>query len=451
MERHFRQGDGLSVVGPEMPTIPPHAKCEFCKRHFYCHEDLLEHMHKVHHLCGLCERQGREGEFFKDYGYLSKHYEEQHWVCKHDSCRRGPYTLVAFQTEDELCVHEATQHSSGLSASKAKKQGVRLNLQVGSASYRDDPERARRGQGQGGKGGKGVAGDWDRRNVVSLPDGTLPIRFAWSRAQPDKVDRRIDDLGPNDRKEQKEAEWERYPPRPVQSYVAPAAYNIQSQAAPTRPQASRRAVPEAEIPVQEPEPPAAPASSSSSSWRRRNRAPAAEDSAKAEDGGDVSAASITPAPTTTADRSSAARRRPEPDLITPQAKLLLQAVSSISESGIDVASSYDRAVWKSRNKQFQQDLGAALGQQQMTDFKEHSAKFRRTLADAGNSSASAKEAAVRTYAEKVVEVFLDACRGKQQEARAAGLLTDLVLLLPDPVLRHLLHSQLQQLAEMSTS
>eukprot|EP00445_Apocalathium_hangoei_P018860 CAMPEP_0203893142 /NCGR_PEP_ID=MMETSP0359-20131031/36257_1 /ASSEMBLY_ACC=CAM_ASM_000338 /TAXON_ID=268821 /ORGANISM="Scrippsiella Hangoei, Strain SHTV-5" /LENGTH=350 /DNA_ID=CAMNT_0050815245 /DNA_START=35 /DNA_END=1084 /DNA_ORIENTATION=- len=148
--RHKRDGDGPHVLGKALPALPAHADCEFCKKSFYSRDVLLDHMYRRHHLCTLCERAGRKGEFYRDYGYLSTHYEEMHHVCVHEDCRRGAYRLVVFPNEAELRVHEVAEHSQNDKQRGSKRQGNRgvLPFTMGAASYRDEQEQRRR-QGQG--------------------------------------------------------------------------------------------------------------------------------------------------------------------------------------------------------------------------------------------------------------------------------------------------------------
>lgn len=36
----------------------------------------------------------------------ASHRQEEHYVCRHENCRREAYRLVAFASEDELWMHE---------------------------------------------------------------------------------------------------------------------------------------------------------------------------------------------------------------------------------------------------------------------------------------------------------------------------------------------------------
>lgn len=40
LQRHHDLGDTPATVGPKLPQCPPHARCAFCKRSFYCEEDV---------------------------------------------------------------------------------------------------------------------------------------------------------------------------------------------------------------------------------------------------------------------------------------------------------------------------------------------------------------------------------------------------------------------------
>lgn len=172
LKRHHDDGDRACTVGPSLPQSPPHARCNFCKRSFYSEEDLLEHMHTKHQLCGICERQGRKGEFYQDYGYLSVHYEEEHYVCRHENCRREAYRLVAFANEDDLWMHEIKEHSTKLSQ-KASKRGTRLAM--GATSYREVQAEAREARRNTQR---------TQRSTATLEAVTGQVRFMRTRGQP---------------------------------------------------------------------------------------------------------------------------------------------------------------------------------------------------------------------------------------------------------------------------
>lgn len=230
LKRHHDDGDRACTVGPSLPQSPPHARCNFCKRSFYSEEDLLEHMHTKHQLCGICERQGRKGEFYRDYGYLSLHYEEEHYVCRHENCRRESYRLVAFANEDDLWMHEIKEHSTKLSQ-KASKRGTRLAM--GATSYREvqaEAREARRSQ---------------RGQVATVEAVTGQVRFMRTRGKPPAPPEsdwpKLQEESGSSGSQVDEA---RYPPRAVKQQErratalaapAPAAPAGTTPAAPSRP------------------------------------------------------------------------------------------------------------------------------------------------------------------------------------------------------------------------
>ncbi len=44
--------------------------------------------------------------------HTSLQSQEEHYVCRHENCRREAYRLVAFASEDELWMHELKAHST---------------------------------------------------------------------------------------------------------------------------------------------------------------------------------------------------------------------------------------------------------------------------------------------------------------------------------------------------
>eukprot|EP00927_Polykrikos_kofoidii_P082863 TRINITY_DN8354_c0_g1_i1.p1 TRINITY_DN8354_c0_g1~~TRINITY_DN8354_c0_g1_i1.p1 ORF type:complete len:747 (+),score=155.76 TRINITY_DN8354_c0_g1_i1:121-2361(+) len=430
MERHRLEGDGAQTIGRDIPPIPAHAHCGFCKRYLYCQEDLVDHMHRHHQLCVICERKGRHGEFYRDYGSLSLHYEEQHYVCKHEACMKGRLRLVAFSTEDELLVHEASEHSSQLSQ-KARKQGVRLNVQMGATSYRDEQERRRQQQADSTSGsvsqsqkGRGRGrGGLSQQAVVGDSGGDLHVRFMWTRGQPPSVPT-SGEWGPlfdGRRANQSEEEEELYPRRSV------ANSNPSTSAS-------------------------APASASTASRHVSHAVPASRSAATAN----ATSAQVIAPEVETAKAASIAAEAASADseetvstgAITADAAALLDAaLAHTEEVGLDSASGLDRATYKERNHQFKVDLQQVLGTEQVAEFKAHSAHFRSSLAQSGEASgATQRRAVVLTYAERVLEVFLLA-HNATDKTQVAVLLSDLVVLLPDPALRHSLHEELRGLSE----
>mmetsp|Transcript_121982 Transcript_121982/g.304390 ORF Transcript_121982/g.304390 Transcript_121982/m.304390 type:complete len:725 (+) Transcript_121982:62-2236(+) len=403
LERHHREGDGSHLLGRALPSLPPHAACGFCRRSFYSQDHLLEHMQKRHHLCMLCERRGRRGEYYRDYGYLSLHYEEQHYVCTHEDCRRGPYRIVAFNDEGELRVHEAAEHSALDKGGRGKKQGARLNLQMGAVSYREEQERRRQGQGVSNPRSVGV------RNASAQDSaGEISIRFMWTRGQPRKAPAPAGEPGfageaSAGGPEQSDDEEALYPtrlvtrskPLPVQSEVA--GFEI--------PRAISSVLP-------------CPAPQT------------ATDQSKA-------ASSSGPMPKTT---RSSVQGSPRPVRLI----VLDVALRSIADSGLDIVEGLEISQYREQNRCFKIALEDACGVEEFARFKEYSAKFRRSLADAKAQTVAADAKAghhMRTYADQVLDVFARICQ-RTDERKASDLLRDLVVLLPDKTVRRALHREL---------
>jgi len=342
-------------------------------------------MNRKHQLCGLCERQGRRGEYYKDYGSLSRHYEEKHFVCNHENCLRDSYRLVAFLTEDDLWMHELKEHTNAKNApQKTRKHGgTRLNIQFGTSSYRDEMEERRRTTQSAGSrpsrpGATGAASGTDT--------WTGGVRFMWPRGKPapgPKSDEFGDSFG--DEAEQDE----RYPPRPVAKGRANRSTNRVTVPAKT----SKGA-----------------AASSSSQVGPRTKTVATHD--------------------------------PVANEHKVLARLLAMALQRIEQTGLDVIAGLEPDEYRERNRRFKRDLQAELGEKELRSFKECSAQFRQAFANA-TGSPKAKDAGM-TYARRVLEVFATA-KAKSGEFVAAELLSDLVLLLPDTEPRKLLRNQLSAL------
>ncbi|CAE8636719.1 unnamed protein product, partial [Polarella glacialis] len=186
--------------------VPPHPPCEFCNDRLYNDDALLTHMHKKHHLCSLCDRNGRKNEFFANWRCLALHYQEKHHVCAHKDCMRGGHRLIAFADEEELSIHYYAEHqdASRLAA------GGKVKLQVGQTSYADEVQaRENRATGSKGKGrGKGSG---------SALAQIAPVRFSWPSTAT-KADWALDGANNSEelgRDSESDGEGERYPVREV--------------------------------------------------------------------------------------------------------------------------------------------------------------------------------------------------------------------------------------------
>lgn len=390
LSRHHREGDAAVLDGGVLPPSAAHADCKFCRKSIYSQEDLLEHMYRQHSLCGLCERSGRKWEFYNDYGSLSLHYQESHYVCPHEDCKRGVHYLVAYCTEEELRMHHLSEHCAvdAKPGTKGKKQGLRLTLQFGTSSYRDEQDRRRPA---GGSAPSAARADADavhihfRRPQGQVPKGPSGAWDDWSA---------VLGAGSQDKEDRDE---DRYPARPLPK-------------ARPRVAAPRRSPQELQ------------------SGRQKGQA--------------ASSSSTAPAP-----RSEPEPPCPDSPAVLAEralAQLLAVALGHIGRAGIDSAPALDQAEYRERNRRFRVDLQESLGESQLTVFKESSGAFRQSLAASG--SAKEGDYAVRTYAKQVLEVFATASGAVGEEA-AGRLLCDLVLLLPDKGPRHLIYAALQKLKE----
>lgn len=422
MARHRREGDGSQLLGMNMPPIPAHAHCDFCRKYFYSYDDLLEHMHRKHHLCSLCERQGWRGEFFRDYAYLSLHYEERHYVCRHADCRRGPYMLTAFADEDELRMHDASVHSIQLSQ-KARKQGVRLNIQLGPTSYREEQERRRQQQGAP------TATTQTRRGAAGT-SAEVPLRFAWPRGQPARPSRsdeswRLDeDFGKDD----DEAQLELFPPRGWRAQGGSTAGFAHHARAESRSQAPPAAVQqhvEQNVQVQEvrrEEPRAAP-----SAQQQREQQLREQQRLQVQQECEAATANA--------------------EALQGVQALLEAALGAVEESGIDLVDHLEAPLYRERNRKFGNELRDAFGAEQIAEFKQSSADFRRALSDAAEADdKEERDKVIASYAARLLALF--AAASGQQDCSTdsrAKLLSDLILLLPDKVQRESLHREVQRL------
>jgi len=392
LDRHTLEGDSAELLGWDEPPIPAHARCEFCKKTFYSQEELFGHMQRRHHTCKLCDRRGRRNEYYKDYGYLSQHYSEQHYVCSHPDCRHDSYQLVVFENEDELRLHDASEHQAEVKGPRGtRKQAVRLNLQIGTRSYREEQQ---------------VRENQRPREPPPVPNGeaACPVRFMWTRGRPPRAPdyaRSQDLMGDQD-----EEQEERYPPRRVSRFAGRSRIGPQ-------------------VGVKHDSAP-----DSDRSQRRTNQtldglSPVKEQSLEDQE-----------KTVATVPKQSTA------------CILLSAAVAAIDERGIDISSTLDAEGYRMWNRKFRVDLQVSLGSEASATFKDHSTKFQRSLSQAKDANESQRAAPLRTYAHSVLEVFVAACEHSGTQ-KMAYQMRDLVLLLPDAALRQKLLEELRRLRDLN--
>ena len=110
LQRHLKQGDG--------PTsgFSGHPVCEFCApKRFYDLAFLHQHLHKDHYKCHVCEKQGLDNQFFKNYQSLERHFDRQHFMCHDVQCLAARF--VVFENELDLRAHEMSVHGGSSTGS----------------------------------------------------------------------------------------------------------------------------------------------------------------------------------------------------------------------------------------------------------------------------------------------------------------------------------------------
>ena len=98
LQTHMRNGDGPGS------GFNGHPICEFCRpKRFYDVNFLYQHLHKEHYKCHICEKQGKDNQWFKNYGSLARHFEREHFLCQHPMCLEARF--VVFENELDLKAH----------------------------------------------------------------------------------------------------------------------------------------------------------------------------------------------------------------------------------------------------------------------------------------------------------------------------------------------------------
>lgn len=99
-----------------------HPQCRFCRRYYLDDDALYAHLQEAHETCSVCERSGRMHEYFSNFEQLERHYEKDHYVCRHETCRG-----VVFATQIEMQTHEHTRHGDNSRGTRSRT--LRVNLQ----------------------------------------------------------------------------------------------------------------------------------------------------------------------------------------------------------------------------------------------------------------------------------------------------------------------------------
>lgn len=103
LQKHLKQGDGQGS------GFTGHPVCEFCKpKRFYDLAELHQHLHKDHYKCHICEKQGNDNQFFKNYKSLERHFDQQHFLCHDVQCLGARF--VVFENDLDLRAHELSVH-----------------------------------------------------------------------------------------------------------------------------------------------------------------------------------------------------------------------------------------------------------------------------------------------------------------------------------------------------
>ena len=107
-----------------------HIFCLFCRKYFYDIEIFSRHMREAHIACDLCE-QASPNRYFQDRRRLCKHFENDHYICKHPACSREDLIARTFSSEIELQAHSVSAHKT-----RAQKK---IPLNPTSLGFRFDP------------------------------------------------------------------------------------------------------------------------------------------------------------------------------------------------------------------------------------------------------------------------------------------------------------------------
>ena len=103
LRKHESNGDGIES------GFKGHPLCQFCKpKRFYDLMLLHDHLNKEHYKCHICEKDGKQNQFFKDYNSLNRHFDKEHFLCHDPQCLMARF--VVFSSEIDLRAHEIDVH-----------------------------------------------------------------------------------------------------------------------------------------------------------------------------------------------------------------------------------------------------------------------------------------------------------------------------------------------------
>ena len=174
LRKHERIGDD-DPGAVDQSGFKGHPECGFCRTRFYGDDELYAHCRDKHERCHLCDRrlQGREHQYYVDYGALEQHFRNDHFLCLDQECIDKKF--VVFESEMDLKAHQLEAHPNDLSKD-ARRDARRVDMST--FDYRaphQDLRRGRRdreGRREGGGGGRGRD-----PNTEALPPSTAqPLR-----------------------------------------------------------------------------------------------------------------------------------------------------------------------------------------------------------------------------------------------------------------------------------
>mmetsp|Transcript_22712 Transcript_22712/g.53650 ORF Transcript_22712/g.53650 Transcript_22712/m.53650 type:complete len:917 (+) Transcript_22712:210-2960(+) len=122
LQNHMKNGDGPGS------GFSGHPICEFCRpKRFYDVNFLHQHLHKEHYKCHVCEKQGLDNQWFKNYNSLARHFDKHHFMCHHPQCQAARF--VVFENELDLRAHEINVH--GGTSTGSTKINLEFNIRRG--------------------------------------------------------------------------------------------------------------------------------------------------------------------------------------------------------------------------------------------------------------------------------------------------------------------------------
>jgi len=123
LKTHCQTGDGISS------GFSGHPLCEFCRpKRFYDLTQLHLHLRKDHYKCHVCEKQGLDNQFFRNYTTLEQHFEKRHFLCKDPQCLAARF--MVYENELDLRHHSMSTH--GVSGGSTK---INLEFRVRREGY----------------------------------------------------------------------------------------------------------------------------------------------------------------------------------------------------------------------------------------------------------------------------------------------------------------------------